>query len=179
MAKLTPKQERFVAEYLVDLNATAAARRAGYSDPSYGRQVITKPHVAAAIDAAKAARARRVEITADRVLQELGNIAFADMRELCRWDGERVTLVPSAELTEEQAAAIRTVRARRTTKRGGTVVEVQSHDKVSALKVLADHVGVGTRRLWDEAEVIATRVGVDPHQLIAEARSIAKIGGRR
>ena len=67
---LTAKQERFVTEYLSDLNATAAAGRAGYKDPNIGRQLITKNNVRAAIDEGKRARAERTEITADLVVQE-------------------------------------------------------------------------------------------------------------
>ena len=72
---LTPKQERFVAEYLVDLNATAAARRAGYKDPNIGRQLITKNNVSEAIQAEKAARSQRTELTQDYVLAKLKAIA--------------------------------------------------------------------------------------------------------
>ena len=71
MNKLTVKQERFVAEYLCDLNATAAARRAGYSDPNIGRQLITKNNVAAAIAAGQAKRSERTEITQDYVLASI------------------------------------------------------------------------------------------------------------
>lgn len=72
---LTPKQERFVEEYLVDLNATAAARRAGYKDPNIGRQLITKNNVSEAIQAEKAARSARTELTQDYVLGKLKAIA--------------------------------------------------------------------------------------------------------
>ena len=72
---LTPKQERFVEEYLVDLNATAAARRAGYEDPNIGRQLITKNNVSEAIQAEKAARSARTELTQDYVLGKLKAIA--------------------------------------------------------------------------------------------------------
>ena len=70
MAKpLSPKQELFVKEYLVDLNATQAALRAGYKDPNFGRQLLAKTNVSVAIQAAKAERAERVEIKADDVLK--------------------------------------------------------------------------------------------------------------
>src|SRR4051794_4256048 len=72
--KLTPKQEAFVAEYLTDLNATAAARRAGYSERTAeqaGYENLRKPEIAAAIGAAQASRAGRLEITADDVLRGL------------------------------------------------------------------------------------------------------------
>ena len=77
MARLTDKQKRFVAEYLVDLNATQAAKRAGYKDPNIGRQLITKNNVSTAIQEAMSNRETRTEITQDRVLNELGKVAFA------------------------------------------------------------------------------------------------------
>ena len=69
MAKLTPKQKRFVAEYLVDLNATQAAGRAGYKDPNIGRQLITKNNVAEAIRKAMADREERTGVTQDWVVR--------------------------------------------------------------------------------------------------------------
>lgn len=84
-ATLTPKQAAFVAEYLVDLNATQAAIRAGYSAKTadaIGKENLGKPPIAQAIAAAKANRAQRVEITADAVLQQLWALANADPNEL-------------------------------------------------------------------------------------------------
>lgn len=72
---LTPKQERFVQEYLVDLNAAKAAARAGYKNPEIGRQLIAKNNVSAAIQKAKDARSERMEITQDYVLEKLKEIA--------------------------------------------------------------------------------------------------------
>ena len=74
------RQQRFVDEYLVDLNATQAAIRASYSRRSareIGRRLLTNVDIGAAIAAAQAARAERTGITADRVLQELEHIAFS------------------------------------------------------------------------------------------------------
>lgn len=74
MAKLTPRQERFVAEYLIDLNATQAAIRAGYSARTanrMGAENLSKPGIAAAIAAAQAERAERTELTQDWVLTTL------------------------------------------------------------------------------------------------------------
>ncbi len=71
---LTPKQQRFVEEYLIDLNATQAAIRAGYSKKtakSIGQENLTKPYIAAVIDAAKAERSIRTEISQDWVLERL------------------------------------------------------------------------------------------------------------
>lgn len=83
---MTPKQEAFVREYLVDLNATQAATRAGYSRRTahaIGHENLTKPEIAAAIDAAMNERAKRTEITADYVLE-----GIRDTIERCRGEGE-------------------------------------------------------------------------------------------
>lgn len=75
---LTPKQEKFVQEYLVDLNATQAAIRAGYSErtaKSIGQENLTKPDVAAAIEAAQADLSKRTEITQEWVLSNLKIVA--------------------------------------------------------------------------------------------------------
>ena len=85
MPELTPKQRIFVAEYLKDLNATQAAIRAGYSEKSahdIGAQLLGKTHVKAAIDAAKEKRAEKLEITAERVLAEIANMAFYDVADM-------------------------------------------------------------------------------------------------
>jgi len=77
--KLTPRQERFVQEYLIDLNATQAAIRAGYSTKTaqmIGSENLSKPMIAAAIAAAQAKRTERTEITQDYVLAGIrANIA--------------------------------------------------------------------------------------------------------
>lgn len=83
---MTPKQEAFVREYLVDLNATQAAIRAGYSKRTahvIGHENLTKPEIANAIVAAMAERATRTEITADYVLQ-----GIRDTVERCRGEDE-------------------------------------------------------------------------------------------
>lgn len=78
MTGLTPKQARFVEEYLVDLNATQAAIRAGYSKRTaneQGAQLLAKLSIAEAVAKAKAERSERVEITADYVLSGLREVA--------------------------------------------------------------------------------------------------------
>lgn len=77
---MTKKQKRFVEEYLIDLNATQAAIRAGYS-PATAKEIgcenLTKPNISEAIAKAMAERSRRTGVNQDRVLQELAKIAFA------------------------------------------------------------------------------------------------------
>mgnify|MGYP002620224546 CR=1 FL=1 len=71
--KLTAKQQRFVDEYLIDLNATQAAIRAGYSENTAGEmgwENLKKPQIAAAIEAAKAERSEKTRIDANWVLEQ-------------------------------------------------------------------------------------------------------------
>ena len=85
---LNDRQARFVAEYLVDLNATQAAIRSGYSARSAystGERMLRNAEVAAAIAEAQAARSRRTEVTADRVVLELARVAFGDPRRVMSW----------------------------------------------------------------------------------------------
>ena len=79
---MTAKQDRFVEEYLVDLNATQAALRAGYSEKTamvIGSENLKKPEINKAVADALNARRLRTEVTQDRVLEELALVAFADM----------------------------------------------------------------------------------------------------
>lgn len=85
MAKLTPKQQRFVDEYLIDLNATQAAIRAGYSPKSAGRfaqELLLKTHIAQAIEQAKAERSERTKITQNEVLKMWHDLATVDYNEI-------------------------------------------------------------------------------------------------
>ncbi len=143
MAELTPRQRRFVDEYLIDLNATAAARRAGYSEKnvhSYGTRLVKLPHVAAAIAAAKSERAARTHVTQDMVIAEYARLAFADIREFVDWGPDGVVLKPSDELDDEQARCIAEVTETRTQHGGSRRVKL--HDKKGALDALARHLGM-------------------------------------
>jgi hypothetical protein len=85
---LTPKQQRFVDEYLIDLNATQAAIRAGYSERNAGKigpELLGKTRITAAIEGAMQAREARTEITQDMVLQRLWQIATADANDLVQY----------------------------------------------------------------------------------------------
>lgn len=82
---LTDLQSRFVDEYLIDLNATKAAIRAGYSEKTaavIGSENLIKPNIAAEIQLRKQERQQRTEITADVVLREVWQMFRADAREL-------------------------------------------------------------------------------------------------
>lgn len=82
--ELTPKQARFVEEYLLDLNAAAAARRAGYSEKnadSIAAQLLRKTKVFEAVQSAVAARSAKAEITAEYVLENLKRLSERCMSE--------------------------------------------------------------------------------------------------
>lgn len=137
---LTEKQARFVAEYLVDLNATQAAIRAGYSEKTaevIGYENLRKPQIQEAIQVAMDARAKRTEITQDRVLQELAAIGFSRTTDFIRIDQMgHVILTPTDELTEDQQRAIAGI------KDGKFGVELKLHDKLRALEKLGEHLGM-------------------------------------
>lgn len=103
---LTPKQSAFVDEYLVDLNATQAAIRAGYSAKTaneQGARLLANVSVAEEISERKKKRQERTEITQDRVLQELYRLCFLDIRKAF---DEHGNLKPIHELDDDTAAAI-------------------------------------------------------------------------
>lgn len=146
---LNERQLAFVREYLVDLNATAAAKRAGYSESSarvIGSENLTKPDIQAALTEAMEARAKRTGITADRVLNEIAKIAFSDMRQFSRWGSSGVTPVDSSTLSDADAACVAEV-SETVTENGGSI-KVKLHDKVAALEKLGRHLA-----LWERAEV--------------------------
>lgn len=131
----------------MDLNATQAAIRAGYSERTayrIGAELLHKTSVAEAIAAGQAQRAQRMEITADRVVAELAKIAFADPRDLMEWGPDGVKLKTSADLTEEQAASVAEV-SEMTTKNGRTI-RLKKHDKLKALELIGNHIGMFERK---------------------------------
>jgi len=106
--KLTPKQARFVQEYLIDLNAAQAAIRAGYSAKTarvIGHENLRKPEIAAAVEKAMAERAERTEVTADLVVGELRKIAFANMADYMKSTPEGDPYLDFSALTPAQTAA--------------------------------------------------------------------------
>lgn len=150
MAKdsLTPKQARFVEEYLIDLNASAAARRAGYSErtaDAIGRENLGKPTVANAIQARMKVRAEKIEITQERIVRELALIAFGSKRTVMSWGPGGVVLKDSETLTDDEAAVVSEVKE--TTSATGGSLSLKTHDKVKALELLGKHVGMFTDKV--------------------------------
>jgi len=140
---MRPRHEFFVLEYLIDLDPTQAAIRAGYrpSNARYqGWRLLNRPEIAHAIREAMAERAQRCGITEERVLQEYARIAFADMRLVADWGPEGVRLKDSSELDDETAAAIALLAEVETQRYQG--MRVKTFDKRKALECLARILGL-------------------------------------
>lgn len=128
MAKLTAKQQTFVEEYLIDLNATQAAIRAGYSAKNadkIGSELLGKTRVAEAVSMAMAERSRRTGINQDRVLQELARIGFAKITDVV--DPETAKIRPDA--SDDDLACIQSIKIK--PNEFGTEREVKLYDKKS------------------------------------------------
>ncbi len=145
--KLTAKQELWCLEYLEDLNATAAAKRAGYSEKTarqMGSENLSKPALTAYIQQNMNKRADRTGITQDRVLQEMALIAFGDVRGLFDENGN---LRPIHELDEDTARAIAGFEVVAVKDKDGDieyVKKVKTVDKVRGLDMLAKHLQMFT-----------------------------------
>jgi phage terminase small subunit len=136
---MTRRQQQFISEYLVDLNGTQAAIRAGYAAPSAAvaaARLLRDAKVGAEIARRMAERGRRLEISAESVVRQLARIGFADLRRAVRWRGGKVVLVPSDELDDDTAAAIGEVS------RSKYGVRIKLADKVRALELLGRHLAI-------------------------------------
>jgi len=139
---VTPKEKRFVEEYLIDLNATQAAIRAGYSKKTAGNiasQNLEKLHIREAIDKAIAKRSERTEITQDMVLQEYARIGFANIADYMSWNQSGNDLKNSDDLTSDQTAAVQEVVYEFGDNSGK--VKLKLHDKKGALDSMMRHLG--------------------------------------
>ena len=138
--KLTAKQEAFVNEYLIDLNATQAAIRAGYSPKRadvIGYENLRKTVVAEALAKAKAKRDVRVQITQDRVLKEEACLAFSDVTQIF----SSASLSSPEELPEEVRRSISSIKVKELPD-GSREYEYKTWDKGQALKRVSQHLGL-------------------------------------
>ena len=151
---MTAKEERFCEEYLVDLNATQAAIRAGYSVKtaySSGQRLLKKVETRARIEELKALRSRRTGITAERVLEELAKISFVKATDVI--DVETAKVKENA--TPEDLACISSVKLKVIPTEDGNIVEreVKLADKTKSLELLGKHLGLFTDKVNLSAEV--------------------------
>lgn len=157
-SKLTPKQAKFVEEYLVDLNATAAARRAGYSKKRASEiayQLLQKTTVQAAIAARREELAKNT-VTPEQIIAEYQKIAFSDIKDFLRFGTEKVQVgvEPDEEGIPRPVYEYRqVVDVRPSSEVDGTLINEVSisdkgtfkfklHDKLNALEKIAKHLGM-------------------------------------
>lgn len=143
--KLTDKQKKFVEEYLIDLNATQACIRAGYSPKTameQGYQLLQKTSVQEAIAESMAERSRRTGINQDRIVQELARIAFVKITDVVDSDGEINT-----NASDDDLACIESYKVEDSDSVNGSSSkrEVKLASKIKALELLGKHV-----RMWND-----------------------------
>jgi len=140
---LTEKQKAFVSEYLIDLNASQAAIRAGYSKQTAGVtgcNNLKNDKIREAIAHEMELRAERTKVSQDKVVKELARLAFSNMKSFLKWNSNTVTMIDSDSLTEDDAACVMEV-SQTTTQTGGTV-RFKLYNKKEALELLGRHLGM-------------------------------------
>lgn len=155
MAKNNERQNRFIEEYLIDLNGTQAAIRAGYSPNGAGVRadgLLKNSNVRARIDKALAERSRRTGITQDRVLRELARMAFVNAPDVINMLD--ATMRDGAG--EDDTAAIYSVKVKiRPTPDGNEIErEIKLHDKLKANELLMKHLGMLTDRVQADINLV-------------------------
>ena len=143
MANLTPKQQRFVEEYLIDLNATQAAIRAGYSEKTakeIGSENLTKPNIAKAIQEAQSKRTEEAKIDSAYVLKRLVEIDQMDVLDIMDDDGNVKPLRDWPKIWRQYISNIETISV---DDGEGWLKKIKWPDKVKNLELLGKHVSVG------------------------------------
>lgn len=136
---MTNKQEKFCQEYMIDLNATQAAIRAGYSPKTANEQagrLLVNVSIQNRIAQLQAEQSRRTGISADRVLRELAKVAFANAGDIIDADA---TLKEDA--SPDDLAAVQSVRVK-VFGQDGVEREIKLADKLKALDLLGRHIGL-------------------------------------
>lgn len=152
--KLTTKQKCFIEEYLLDLNATQAAIRAGYSARNADKissELMGKTRVSEAIKEKMAERSRRTGISQDRVIQELARVAFVNPKNVINTETGEI----KAGASEDDLACIQSVKVKKTETARTTTIEreVKLADKMKALELLGKHLGMYTDKIDLDADM--------------------------
>lgn len=141
MGKLTRKQQAFVQEYLVDLNATQAAIRAGYKTKTarqMAAQNMSKLNIQDAIQDGMKVREKRTEVTQDMVIKQLVKIAFLDIKEVVTWsDDQGIKIRPSDDVDGTVLTEVS-----ETLSEGGWTKKVKMSDRMRAIEMLGKHLGM-------------------------------------
>jgi len=172
---LTLRQQRFVAEYLKDGNATKAAIRAGLKskNPAYaGNKMKRRVGVAEAIAKGRAEIAQELRVDVARVVEEYARLAFADLRDYVEWGPKGVTLKPQSEIGKAASPAIVELVARKDKR--GTRTKVRLHSKLKSLEALGKYLGIFARANASKATRAALGQGAPKEDAAAKIRALAK-----
>jgi phage terminase small subunit len=165
--ELSMREEKFALAYLVTGNAALAARRAGIRTAlshGEGHRLLTRPRVAAFIEAERTASIERTRIDVDRVRRELARIAFTDIADFMEWDEEgNIALKASAAISPDDRAAIAELKVKRDEQ--GVNARLKLHDKLRALDSLARLMGLYGKKSF---------VTIDHEQERREANAILR-----
>lgn len=169
---LAAKRQKFIDEYLVDLNAAQAAVRAGYSEATArqtGHKLLTNADIQEAIIERRAALSTATGVTVERVLREAARLAFFDVRKLYRPDGSPKQL---NELDDDTAAAIQGLEVATIGNKDvgfGEVLKYKVADKNAAIEKLFKHLGMFDRDNAQQAARAPLRIELVPLQPEAPA----------
>ncbi len=148
-AKLTPKQERFCQEYILLIgNATQAAINAGYSKRSameMGYENLRKPQILKRLDELGRSFLRKLEISKDRLITELGYQALYDIRDAFEGNGAFMVMRDLKDLPESVTRAMRSIKIENTM--AGQKITVTFADKIRAAEVIAKIIGLLSDKL--------------------------------
>lgn len=167
--KLTPQQERFAHEYIIDLNATQAAIRAGYSPNTaqeQGSRLLSNVMILELIEQLKKKREIRTDITADRVLNELAKIAFSDLNKFVEVDDSgKIKVKPSNQVDGTVLSEIS-----ESVTQNGRTKKVKLHDKMKALELIGRHLAMFT----DKQEIKINKTEEDNEQAVNQLKELRK-----
>ena len=157
--EITDKMRQFVDEYLIDLNGTQAAIRAGYSESTaqeQSSQLLARPDIRALIEQAQKDRVDRVQINQDTTVNELKTIAFSDVADfVIVKEGGVIEQRPFNELKKEQTRCVKKIKQTVRTAQSSdgavihqtAVLELDLYDKVKSLELLGRHLGIFNDKL--------------------------------
>lgn len=148
MSELSEKQKRFCQEYIIDLNGTQAAVRAGYSAKTANEQsarLLANVSIQDCISTLQRKLSDKLEITSERVLGELAKVAFSNIQDYLEDDN---TIADLSQLPRDTAAAVESIKKTSTEwgtgDKGGTktYISFKLYDKIAALEKLGKHLGI-------------------------------------
>lgn len=161
-SELSDRQKRFADEYLIDLNASQASIRAGYSAVSHsaGRKNLANPKIRKMIDEKLAVLSRRTGVNRERVIRELARIAFANIKNVV----DIKTMSVMDGITEDDTAAIAAIKVKSIPSKygDGYELEVRMCDKLKALEMLGRYFGMFTDNIHMSGEMGVTIINDIP-----------------